>query len=130
MNLLIMNKPNKPGNKLKHDIVNKSFEKQFICIKSALENGTLFLNEIIYLQRRIGFADVITIRNNTQLYITLDDFDFILLCPDFVSVHPDFTVNLNHITRIDYHSIYIGKIELPIVKQYKKALLEKLNVIA
>ena len=115
---------NKPTSNIKS--LNDSYEYAFF--NTGHELHKIFFLDIFYLQGDHSQVCITTPLHKTTLKTNLEEIESIIPPSIFQRVHKNYIVNINHITKLNYDSIYIDKLELPISKLYKNILIARLNV--
>lgn len=91
----------------------KSFEQDYIFIKTGYEQVKIFLKDIAYLE---ACGNYISFQVNSQKYLsrmTLGEAESILN-PNFVRVHRSFIINKEKINKIERHQLTVGQFIVPL----------------
>ena len=98
----------------------------------ARANGVLtkiLIDEIKYVQ---ALGDYVTIHTNNKhftIHSTLKGMEEKLPRNKFYRLHRSYLVAIDQIESVEENTAYVGKEHLPIGEQFKKGLLQKLNLI-
>ena len=86
------------------------------------------LDEILFLQSDHVYIEIITIDN--QKWLIRDSLNEYInkLNHNFLRVHRGFIVNLKHLEAINHNILIVGNHEVPIGKNYREQLLQKINL--
>ena len=106
--------------------------KDYIFVRSNSEFIKIELNDIIYIQAEGDYVDIYTGEKDKgyTVHCTLKNMEEKLPVSRFYRLSRSCMVALNHIEKIKDNRAYIGKIYLLIGEQYKKELLNKLNLVS
>ena len=106
--------------------------KDYIFVRSNSEFIKIQLDDIIYIQAEGDYVDIYTNEKGKgyTVHCTLKNMEEKLPASKFYRLHRSCLVSFDHIDRIKDNKAYIGKIYLLIGEQYKKELLEKLNLVS
>ncbi|MEO6903967.1 MAG: LytTR family DNA-binding domain-containing protein [Bacteroidia bacterium] len=115
------------------DNKNAKLEKSdldFIFIRDKGILSKLKIENILYIQALGSYVTIHTIESKVHtIHLTLLAIEGNLPKEKFYRQHRSYLIALDKIDRIEQETAYIGKIPLPIGEQYKKLLLEKLNLV-
>jgi two-component system response regulator LytT len=102
-------------------------QKKTIFIKQKNLFIKLNLADILFLKSDHVYLEIYTVQNEKfVLRESLADFES-KLNTDFVRIHRSFIVNLTHIDIIEPQNIKVQSHELPLSKQYRPILMEKVE---
>lgn len=105
----------------------ESSEKDFIFIKQKDYFLKLKFDDILFLKSDHVYIEIYTVQNDKYvLRESLSEFE-LKLNKDFTRVHRSYVVNCKHIDLVSAKSINIKNNELPLAKQYRPILLEKIE---
>jgi DNA-binding LytR/AlgR family response regulator len=100
--------------------------KNYLFIKQKNYFLKLKFDEIIFLKSDHVYVEIFTIQNEKYvLRESLSDFET-KLNDDFVRIHRSYVVNTKHIGLVELTSIKVETHDLPLSKQYRPVLLEKI----
>ncbi len=103
--------------------------KDYIFIRSNSILTKIKINEIIYIQALGDYVNIFTPDKRHTVHITLKSMEEKLSPNMFYRLHRSYLAGLNHIDNIEENTAYIGQHPLPIGEQFKKELLNRLNLI-
>ncbi|NBR14702.1 MAG: DNA-binding response regulator [Flavobacteriales bacterium] len=104
----------------------KSSEKQFVYIKQKNVFLKLKYEHILFLKSDHVYIEIITLQNDKYVVREgLSDFEA-KLNDDFVRIHRSYVVNSKHIDLVEATSIKVQAYDLPLSKQHRPILLEKI----
>ena len=104
----------------------KTSEKQFVYIKQKNVYLKLKFDDILFLKSDHVYVEIVTLRN--EKYVVregLSDFET-KLNDDFVRIHRSYVVNSQHIDLVEATAIKVQTHDLPLSKQYRPILMEKI----
>ena len=105
--------------------------KDYIFVHSNSEFIKIQLSDIIYIQAEGDYVDIYTTEKDKgyTVHCTLKNMEEKLPESRFYRLSRSCLVALDHIDKIKDNKAYIKKIYLLIGEQYKKELLERLNLV-
>jgi DNA-binding LytR/AlgR family response regulator len=115
------NKPN--SEKEKNELKN---EKDFIFVKSGVKSFKINFDEILYIE---GYKEYINIYTSDKRYTKLErmkNIEELLPSDKFLRVHKSYIIAINKVTSVFGNIIEINKTEIPIGRNFKKLVEEKL----
>jgi DNA-binding LytR/AlgR family response regulator len=102
-------------------------EKTHVFIKQKGYFIKLILNEILFLKSDHVYIEIHTVQNEKfVLRDSLADFES-KLNADFLRIHRSYIVNFQYIDQVESQTIKVAKHQLPISKQFRSDLLEKIE---
>lgn len=96
---------------------------EIIYIKSGPQLYKVNISDILYLQKDGNYLIFYTKDKKMLSRQNMKDVFEILNPDEFIRVHKSYVVALKHIEVIEAHQIRIGKIKLPIGRNYKEELM-------
>lgn len=102
-------------------------QKKFVFIKQKTHFLKLRLENIIFLKSDHVYLEIHMV--NKEKYVireSLADFES-KLNTDFIRIHRSYLVNFTHIDLVDAKTIKVASSELPLSKQFRPILLEKME---
>jgi DNA-binding LytR/AlgR family response regulator len=108
---------------------NEQKDKDFIFAKA---NGTLSkikIDDIRYIKALGDYVCIYTNDKHYTIHSTMKSIEEKLPASRFYRMHRSYLVAVDKIETVEENAAYIGKQNLPIGEQFKKGLLEKLNLI-
>jgi DNA-binding LytR/AlgR family response regulator len=106
----------------------KSSEKQFVFIKQKDHFLKLKFDDILFLKSDHVYIEIYTIQNDKYvLRESLSEFES-KLNDDFTRIHRSYVVNCNHVDLVGIKSVKVQNNELPLAKQYRNILLERITI--
>ena len=112
----------------RNSLVEKS-DKEFIFIRDKGVLAKLKFDDILFIQALGSYVTIHTLEKNHTIHLTLMAIEEKLPREKFYRLHRSYLVALNKIDKIEQETAYVGKNPIPIGEQYKKILLEKLNLV-
>lgn len=114
-------------------------QKQPAAQNNYLVNNCLFIkkgqyfqkvaiDDILYLESEGVYLNVHTRDGKLLVRSNLQDYLDLIACDNFYKVHRSYAVNLRHVQRINFDSLYINNIELPLARTTRDNLLSKLKI--
>ena len=104
-------------------------DKEFVFIRDKGVLTKLKIENIEYIQALGDYITIYTQEKKHTIHITLGAIEQKLPSDKFYRLHRSYLVALNKVDSVEQETAYINKHPIPIGEQYKKALLEKLNLI-
>jgi DNA-binding LytR/AlgR family response regulator len=104
-------------------------DKDFIFIRDKGVLTKLKLEDILFIQALGSYVTIHTPDKNHTIHLTLMAIEEKLPAEKFYRLHRSYIIALNKVDTVEQETAYIGKNPIPIGEQFKKALLEKLNLI-
>ncbi|HWY35171.1 MAG TPA: LytTR family DNA-binding domain-containing protein [Nitrosopumilaceae archaeon] len=104
-------------------------DKNYIFVRNDSLLTKIKVSDIIYIQALGDYVNIFTQDKRYTVHITLGSIEKKLASGSFYRLHRSFLISLNHIDNIEERTAYIGKHPIPIAVQFKKELLDKLNLI-
>ena len=102
--------------------------KEFVFVKQKQLFIKIYLKDILFLKSDHVYTEIFL--TNGEKYVireSLGDYSN-QLNDDFVRTHRSFIVNHLHIKRIESNQLWVEEHEIPISKQHRSDILEKLKV--
>ena len=104
----------------------KASEKQFVYIKQKNVFLKLKFDNILFLKSDHVYIEIVTLQNDKYVIREgLSDFET-KLNDDFVRIHRSYVVNSKHIDLVEATAIKVQTHDLPLSKQYRPILMEKI----
>lgn len=120
---------NKITEMLNKSVPEKEKENEDIFIKADGKLTRLSLNDILYIESMGDYVKYFTAAKNYLTLATLKSIESKMTNSTFMKVHRSFIVNLKKIKDIqDYTLVIDGKV-IPISKNLKSEVLERINVV-
>jgi DNA-binding LytR/AlgR family response regulator len=89
----------------------------------------IIIDDIYYLEADRNYCQVFT-KNNTYLLVnTLKNMEDKLPLEQFQRIHRSFIVNINHVDEVAQNNITVGGKILPLSKELRKDLLDRLRLV-
>ena len=100
-------------------------------MKTTEKLEKIMIKDIVYLEVAEKYTRIITENQKWEVKISLTELLEKLHPDNFVKIHRNYIVNVNHIQNIDVvqNTIQLKKYLLPYSTRYGKALIERLNKI-
>jgi two-component system, LytTR family, response regulator len=114
----------------KHQQLDPSHEdKEYIFAKANGVLSKIKINDIKYIKALGDYVCIYTTDKHYTIHSTLKSIEEKLPSSKFYRMHRSYLVALDQIETVEENAAYIGKQNLPIGEQFKKGLLQKLNLI-
>lgn len=104
-------------------------EKEDIFIKADGKFTRLSLEEILYIESMGDYVKYFTIAKNYLTHSTLKSIEEKMNNKTFMKVHRSYIVNLRKIKDIQDHSLVIEGKVIPISKNLKAEMMDRINVV-
>jgi DNA-binding LytR/AlgR family response regulator len=110
--------------KTKNSAVKK---KDFVFVKQKQLFVKIFFKDILFLKSDHVYTEIFV--KNGEKYIIRESLGEYSnqLNEDFLRVHRSFIVNFQHITKVEANQLWINEFDVPISKQHRNDILEKLE---
>jgi len=121
--LKAINKLNVHVRDMPRSAIRDANEESFIYVKSEKQNVKISLKDILFIE---SLKDYIKIHTNSKTIITQVAISAIeqRLPENFLRVHRSFIVAKDKITAFTQHDLEIGKLQIPIGRNYKTIVLK------
>ncbi len=103
-------------------------EQDYIFVRSNSALTKIKLDDIIYIQALGDYVKIFTQTKHNLVHSTLKNIEEKLPANRFFRLHRSYLVSISQIDKVEESTAYIGKHNIPIGEQYKKELLNKLNL--
>ena len=102
-------------------------KKNYVFVKQKQQFVKIYFKDILFLKSDHVYTEIFV--KNGEKYIIRESLGEYAnrLNEDFLRVHRSFIVNFQHITRIEANLLLINTFEIPISKQHRNDILEKLE---
>jgi DNA-binding LytR/AlgR family response regulator len=98
-----------------------------IFVKQNYQFVKVKLSDILYVESDNNYTHVITSEKKIALRISLNQLLEKIIFAQLVRIHRSYAVNMHAIQSFTEHDIKVGKLELPIGKQYKEFFLKRFD---
>jgi DNA-binding LytR/AlgR family response regulator len=95
---------------------------QPLFIKSGYAQVRVEPQEIIYAESAGNYVKFVLESGVLMSRLTMTQATELLSSNAFIQIHRSFIVGTKHLTKVDKHSVWLGKVELPIGPAYVQAL--------
>ncbi len=113
------------GKKIETDA--KDDDHLFVSSNTVLTK--IKLDHILYIKALGDYIAMYSLTKRDVVHCDLKSFEEKLPINKFSRVHRSYIVAINHIDKVEQNEVHIGQQIIPITDQYKKDLLEKINLI-
>jgi two-component system, LytTR family, response regulator len=103
--------------------------KNYIFARSNGVLAKIKIDEIRYIQALGDYVTIHTDKKHYTIHSTLKAMEEKLPSDKFYRLHRSYLVAVDQIETVEENTAYVGKQNLPIGEQFKKGLLQKLNLI-
>jgi DNA-binding LytR/AlgR family response regulator len=102
-------------------------KKDFVFVKQKQLFIKIYFKDILFLKSDHVYTEIFV--DNGEKYIIRESLGEYAnqLNEDFVRVHRSYIVNFQHITKVEVNQLWINEFEVPISKQHRNDILEKLE---
>ena len=104
-------------------------EKNYIFARSNGVLAKIKIDDIKYVQALGDYVNIYTSNKHYTIHSTLKGMEEKLPRNKFYRLHRSYLVAIDQIDTVEENTAYVGKQHLPIGEQFKKGLLQKLNLI-
>jgi DNA-binding LytR/AlgR family response regulator len=121
--LKAINKLNINASEIPGPVVAETENEAFIYVKSEKKNVKILLRDILFIESLKDYIKIHTVDKTIITQVPISTIEQRL--PDnFLRVHRSFIVAKDKITAYTQHDIEIGKIQIPIGRNYKRIVLK------
>lgn len=109
----------------------KVFEnkEQYLYVNINKSLKKINLNEILFIEVKGDYIIIVKEKERTIVHSSLKKIIEVLPDSAFIQVHRSFIININHIVDIKDNGVNLTKNIIPIGRQYKSKLFQKLNLL-
>lgn len=101
-------------------------DRLFLKVKDRMVR--LFFRDILWIEADDYYCKIVTKEKEFLVTQTLKKFSEQLAgVPELMRVHRSYIVNLTHIEEIGELNLHLGKVRIPVSKNYKEELLDRLR---
>lgn len=111
------------------DVKKEITPKDYIFVRSNSILTKIKLDDIMYLQALGDYVNIFSGNRRNTVHCTLKSMEEKLPINKFYRLHRSYLVAIDHVDHVEENAAYVGKHTLPIGEQFKKELLNKLNLI-
>ena len=104
-----------------------SFSEDYFFIKCNQRIEKIMMTDVLYIEAMSNYITIHTIQKKYLVYMTFKGMEEQLPKNNFIRIHKSFLVSVNAISSIDTHEIKLGKVTLPISKNYKEEVLNRID---
>jgi two-component system LytT family response regulator len=104
-------------------------DMHYIFARSGGVLAKIKIDEIKYVQALGDYVSIYTNNKHYTIHSTLKGMEEKLPKNKFYRLHRSYLVAIDQIETVEENTAYVGKQNLPIGEQFKKGLLQKLNLI-
>jgi two-component system, LytTR family, response regulator len=101
----------------------------FVFIRCNGKYVRLALHEILYLESKKNYVQVVTEQKSFLALITLRQLEQELPAEMFCRVHRSFIVAVNHVVAFDNDTVQVLQKQIPISEQYRQALPARVTIL-
>jgi two-component system LytT family response regulator len=106
-----------------------SGDKEYIFARANGVLAKIKIDDIKYVQALGDYVSIYTSNKHYTVHSTLKGMEEKLPKNKFYRLHRSYLVAIDQIETVEENTAYVGKQNLPIGEQFKKGLLQKLNLI-
>jgi DNA-binding LytR/AlgR family response regulator len=104
-------------------------DKDYIFARANGVLSKIKVSDIRYIKALGDYVCIYTTDKHYTIHCTLKSLEEKLPASRFYRLHRSYLAAIDHIDTVEENAAYIGKHNLPIGEQFKKGLLQKLNLI-
>jgi DNA-binding LytR/AlgR family response regulator len=104
-------------------------DKGYIFVRSNSVLNKIRLSDILYIQALGDYVNIYVPGKRYMVHSTLKSMEEKLPPAKFYRLHRSYLIGLDHIDVIEEGTAYVDKHAIPIGEQYKKELLNRLNLL-
>ena len=104
-----------------------STEEEFITIRADRKNILVRLSDILYISSLKDYVQIYTEEGKYITQIPVGELEKQLPAYKFLRIHRSYIINISKVTAFTSLDVEIGKIELPIGRNYKNRVNKTLN---
>jgi DNA-binding LytR/AlgR family response regulator len=98
---------------------------RYFFVKCDGKHEKIFLKDLLFVEAADNYVIIHTVWKKFMAYYTLKSMEKFLPGHNFLRVHKSFIVALDQISNISGHEIRIGKASIPVSRNLKEVLMEK-----
>jgi len=103
--------------------------QDFLFVKLDKKFSKIFFSEIMYAEAVKKYVRIVTTRRAYLILASMCSVEQILPSNQFCRIHRSYIVSLTHTTDFDNDLVYIGNKILPIGKQHRASLQERVTIL-
>jgi DNA-binding LytR/AlgR family response regulator len=104
--------------------------QDYMFVKLDKKFSKIFYSDIIYAEAVKKYVRIITTRRAYLILASMSSVEKILPQNQFCRIHRSYIISLNHITDFDNELVYIGNKILPIGRQHRGTLQERVVILS
>lgn len=101
----------------------------FLFVKDKSDYVQIFFSEILYIESKDKYANLVTAKKRYLVPLTLNNMEKLLFNKLFCRVHRSYIISLYHTQRFNHFYASVGDKKIPISRQYRGALQERVIVL-
>lgn len=98
----------------------------YFFVKSDLKHEKIILNDILFIESMQNYVAIHTVKEKHIVHMTMKYLEDMLPVSKFVRIHRSYIVALGHIDNIEGNIIRVGNHHLPISRDNKEEILNKI----
>jgi DNA-binding LytR/AlgR family response regulator len=99
----------------------------YFFIKCDTKLEKIYLHDLLYIEADANYVTFHTLHKKYLSYLTIKSVEDYLPPNQFMRIHKSFLVQIDKIQSIDKTSLMVGQIKLPLSRNYREALLGKIE---
>jgi|GEM_PF-3351119 len=115
-----------PASREQDELVNQG---RSVFIREKHQHFQILVDDIIVLEALDNYTRIETAKKIYTVKLFLKDVLSKMPAPSFIRVHRSFGVNFIHITHLEEETLYLGKRAVPVGRQYREELMNRINVL-
>ena len=102
-------------------------QPKYIVLKAGRTFEKINIESIVYLKNDQNYIDII-LRSGKTVLVRYTTSEVLRLLPEnkFVKINRSYIVNLKHVTKIDTKCLHIAQLTIPISKEIRETLIQKM----
>ena len=105
----------------------KEHAGDFITVKSDRKNLRIALKDILWVMSVKDYVQLVMPDRKILTQLSISELEGILPGGGFLRIHRSYIVNLSKITAYTSQDVEVGRMELPIGRSYRNAVIERLG---
>lgn len=102
-----------------------SIDTGYFFVKCGFRFEKIFVDDILYVEAVQNYVNIFTTKGKFMTLLTLKQVEQNLNDRQFIRVHKSYVVSISRITAIENNEIYIEGTRIPISRQYRDTIMER-----
>lgn len=104
--------------------------QDFLFVKDGVDYFQVFLPEVLYIESKDKYINLVTAKKEYLIRQSLNAIEKELPVILFCRVHRSYIISFYHTKRFNGSFAMIGDKKIPVGKEYREAMLEKVQALA